>query len=116
MPTLIWESTFPGGQGSIEPKDTAMPRKAITVALTGVTGRLGYRWHLVRSRLAIRAQGRIRLQCGYALYPEPILVGRNCERLRAVAERHGLHHWTAIQDEVLADPGPYVYFDTQVSS
>jgi predicted dehydrogenase len=93
-----------------------MTRKVITVALNGVTGRMGYRQHLVRSLLAIRGQGGIQLEDGSALYPEPILVGRNSERLRAVAERHGLERWTTSLDEVLADPGVDVYFDTQVTS
>jgi len=37
-----------------------MTRKVIQVALNGVTGRMGYRQHLVRSLLAIREQGGIR--------------------------------------------------------
>jgi predicted dehydrogenase len=93
-----------------------MTRRVITVALNGVTGRMGYRQHLVRSLLAIREQGGVRLEDGSALYPEPILVGRNSERLRAVAERHGLERWTTNLDEVLADPEVDVYFDTQVTS
>ena len=93
-----------------------MPRKVIPVALNGVTGRMGYRQHLVRSLLAIREQGGIRLEDGSCLYPEPILVGRNEERLRAIAERHGLERWTTSLDEVLADPAVGVYFDTQVTS
>ena len=59
-----------------------MTRKTIHVALNGVTGRMGYRQHLVRSLLAIREQGGIRLEDGTDLYPEPILVGRNERRLR----------------------------------
>ena len=93
-----------------------MTRKVITVALNGVTGRMGYRQHLVRSLLAIREQGGVRLEDGSCLYPEPILVGRNEERLRAIAERHGLDRWTTSVDEVLADPTVDVYFDTQVTS
>ena len=93
-----------------------MTRKVITVALNGVTGRMGYRQHLVRSLLAIREQGGVRLADGSCLYPEPILVGRNEERLRAIAERHGLDRWTTSLDEVLADPEVGVYFDTQVTS
>ena len=81
-----------------------MTRKVITVALNGVTGRMGYRQHLVRSLLAIREQGGVRLEDGSCLYPEPILVGRAEERLRAIAERHGLERWTTDLDEVLADP------------
>ena len=93
-----------------------MARKVIYVALNGVTGRMGYRQHLVRSLLAIREQGGVRLEDGTDLYPEPILVGRNERRLRAVAERHGLERWTTDLDEVLADPEVDVYFDTQVTS
>jgi predicted dehydrogenase len=93
-----------------------MARKVITVALNGVTGRMGYRQHLVRSLLAIREQGGVRLEDGSSLYPEPILVGRTAERLRAIAERHGLDRWTTSVDEVLSDPSVDVYFDTQVTS
>jgi predicted dehydrogenase len=93
-----------------------MARKVIHVALNGVTGRMGYRQHLVRSLLSIREQGGIPLDDGTTLYPEPILVGRSEERLRAIAERHGLSRWTTSLDEVLADPDVDVYFDTQVTS
>jgi predicted dehydrogenase len=93
-----------------------MARKVIHVALNGVTGRMGYRQHLVRSLLSIRDQGGIPLDDGTTLYPEPILVGRSADRLRAIAERHGLGRWTTNLDEVLADPDVDVYFDTQVTS
>jgi len=93
-----------------------MTRKVISVALNGVTGRMGYRQHLVRSLLSIREQGGVRLDDGTTVYPEPILVGRSEERLRAIAERHGLARWTTSLDEVLADQSVEVYFDTQVTS
>jgi predicted dehydrogenase len=92
-----------------------MTRKIIRVALNGVTGRMGYRQHLIRSLLSIREQGGVRLDDGTAVYPEPILVGRSEDRLRAIAERHGLERWTTSLDEVLADPAVEVYFDTQVT-
>jgi predicted dehydrogenase len=93
-----------------------MTRKVINVALNGVTGRMGYRQHLVRSLLSIREQGGVRLADGTCVYPEPILVGRREERLREIAERHGLDRWSTSLDEVLADPSVDVYFDTQVTS
>ena len=93
-----------------------MTRKVITVALNGVTGRMGYRQHLVRSLLSIREQGGVPLGDGTALYPELVLVGRSEERLRRIAERHGLDRWTTSLDEVLADPAVEVYFDAQVTS
>ena len=93
-----------------------MTRKVILVALNGVTGRMGYRQHLVRSLLAIREQGGVQLEDGTTVYPEPVLVGRSEERLRAIASRHGLDRWTTDLDEVLADPEVEVYFDSQVTS
>ena len=93
-----------------------MARKVIHVALNGVTGRMGYRQHLVRSLLAIREQGGVQLEDGTTVYPEPVLVGRSEERLRAIASRHGLDRWTTDLDEVLADPEVEVYFDTQITS
>ena len=93
-----------------------MTRKVISVALNGVTGRMGYRQHLVRSLLSIREQGGVRLDDGTTVYPEPILVGRSEERLRAIASRHGLARWTTSLDEVLADPSVEVYFDAAVTS
>jgi predicted dehydrogenase len=77
---------------------------------------MGYRQHLVRSLLSIREQGGVRLADGSAIVPEPILVGRSENRLRKIAERHGLAHWSTRLDEVLADPGVDVYFDAQVTS
>jgi predicted dehydrogenase len=93
-----------------------MSRKVVHVALNGVTGRMGYRQHLVRSLLSIREQGGVPLDDGTVLYPEPVLVGRNEQRLRAIAEQHGLERWTTSLDEVLSDPAVEVYFDTQVTS
>src|SRR5512142_2098114 len=103
--------TIPPGRGG-----WSMARKVIHIAVNGVTGRMGYRQHLVRSLLAIREQGGVPIGAGTALYPEPVLVGRSEEPLRAIAERHGLTRWTSSLDEVLADPGVDVYFDTQVTS
>jgi predicted dehydrogenase len=93
-----------------------MSRKVVPVALNGVTGRMGYRQHLVRSLLSIRDQGGVPLDDGTVLYPEPILVGRSEQRLRAIAERHGLERWTTSLDEVLSDPAVPIYFDAQVTA
>ena len=68
--------------------------RRIVVVVNGVTGRMGYRQHLVRSLLAIREQGGVELRDGSRLMPELVLVGRREERVRAIAERHGLERWT----------------------
>jgi predicted dehydrogenase len=89
--------------------------RTIGIALNGVTGRMGYRQHLVRSLLAIREQGGLPLPDGTTLWPEPVLVGRSEEKLRAIAQRHGLERWTTSLDQALADPLVEVYFDAQVT-
>jgi predicted dehydrogenase len=93
-----------------------MSRKSVVVAVNGVTGRMGYRQHLVRSLLSIREQGGVPLDDGTRVFPELVLVGRSEQRLREVAGRHGLDRWSARLDQVLSDPAVDVYFDAQVTS
>jgi predicted dehydrogenase len=73
---------------------------------------MGYNQHLVRSILAIREQGVVPSDDG-VLWPEPILVGRNEEKLRAIAARHGLERWTTNLEKALAEPDTEIYFDAQ---
>jgi predicted dehydrogenase len=89
--------------------------RPIGIVLNGVTGRMGYRQHLVRSLLAIREQGGLELADGTRLWPEPILVGRREGALREIAERHGLERWTTDLDHALAEPDAEIYFDAQVT-
>jgi len=88
----------------------------ITVALNGVTGRMGYRQHLVRSILALRAEGGLDLGDGKRVAVEPVLVGRSEDKLRAIAERHDIKRWSTGLDAVLSDPEITVYFDSQLTS
>jgi predicted dehydrogenase len=91
-------------------------RRTVRIALNGVTGRMGYRQHLVRSLLAIREEGGLDLGNGGTLWPEPVLVGRRDHALKALADRHGLEHWSTDLDAVLADPEVEIYFDAQVTA
>jgi len=84
--------------------------------MNGVTGRMGYRQHLVRSLLSLREQGGLDLGDGTTLMPEPVLVGRREHALRTIAEQHGIEHWSTDLDAVLADPSIEIYFDAQVTS
>ncbi len=83
--------------------------------MNGVTGRMGYRQHLVRSILAIRDSGGLLLADGSRVVPEPVLVGRNAAKLAELAQRHGIERWTTDLDEALADDSSPVYFDAQVT-
>ena len=93
-----------------------MSRTPIGIVLNGVTGRMGLRQHLLRSILAIRAQGGLPLRDGTALWPEPVLVGRSEAKLRDLADRHDLTDWTTDLGAALARPDVQVYFDAQVTS
>src|SRR5512142_3186046 len=93
-----------------------MARRSIGVIMNGVSGRMGYRQHLVRSILAIRADGGLPLPNGDLLWPEPILVGRDAEKLKSIADRHDLVKWTTSLSEALSDPNSEIYFDAQVTS
>ncbi|HWN32318.1 MAG TPA: Gfo/Idh/MocA family oxidoreductase [Pseudonocardia sp.] len=90
-----------------------MERRRIGIAMNGVTGRMGYNQHLVRSILAIREQGGLATPSGDVIWPEPVLVGRNEDKLRAIAERHGLSRYTTNLDAALAEPDVEIYFDAQ---
>ncbi|WP_037607445.1 Gfo/Idh/MocA family protein [Streptacidiphilus rugosus] len=92
-----------------------MTHRSIGIVMNGVTGRMGYRQHLVRSVLALREQGGLALPDGTVVMPEPVLVGRSEEKLRAIAERHGLTRWTTDLDAALADPANEIYFDAQLT-
>jgi predicted dehydrogenase len=97
--------------------DQNAPAGAIRVAMNGVTGRMGYNQHLVRSVLAINADGGAELPDGRRVRLEPVLVGRNEAKLREISERHGVPDWTTDLDEALdavKDGG--IYFDAQVTS
>jgi predicted dehydrogenase len=89
---------------------------ALGVIMNGVTGRMGYRQHLVRSVLAIREQGGVLLADGRRVQLEPVLVGRSAAKLADIAARHGLERWTTNLDEALADDGLSIYFDAQLTS
>src|SRR4029079_5689271 len=86
-----------------------MPQKSIGVIMNGVSGRMGYRQHLVRSILAIREQGGVELSDGTRVQVEPILVGRYAQKLAELAEKHGIEHWTTNLDEALADDRWQIY-------
>ena len=92
-----------------------MARRTIGIVMNGVTGRMGYRQHLVRSILALREQGGLPLADGTLIWPEPVLVGRNAEKLKSIAERHSLANWTTELDSALGDPGNEIYFDAQLT-
>jgi predicted dehydrogenase len=92
------------------------PVKTLRIAMNGITGRMGYRQHLVRSILPIRDQGGVLLEDGTRVQVEPILVGRNADKVRELAALHGVEAWSTDPDSLIADDSVDIYFDAQVTS
>jgi len=84
--------------------------------MNGVTGRMGLNQHLVRSILAIRREGGVQLSDGSRLMPDPILAGRNAEKLEQIASEHGLKRWTTDLQSALQNPDDSIYFDAQLTA
>ncbi len=83
--------------------------------MNGVTGRMGTNQHLLRSIVAIRDQGGVALGADQVIMPDPILVGRNENKLRALGERCGVERWSTDLDAALADSDDEIYFDSQTT-
>lgn len=94
---------------------TTTAQRTVGVIMNGVTGRMGRTQHLARSIMAIRAQGGVPLSDGSRLLPEPVLVGRDPDKLRALASEHGLRGWSCDLDACLGDPDLAIYFDAQTT-
>jgi len=89
-----------------------MRERRVGIIMNGVTGRMGLNQHLIRSILAIRKQGGIALSDGSALMPDPILVGRNGDKLKSIAGVHGVARWTTDLERALDTPEDTIYFDS----
>lgn len=92
-----------------------MAIRPIRIVMEGVTGRLGTQQHLIRSLMAIRTEGGLQLASGDRLVPEPVLLGRNPDKLGALAAVHGGLDWSTSAEECLADPRNEIYFDVSAT-
>ena len=88
-----------------------MAQQRLGIIMNGVTGRMGTNQHLVRSILAIRDQGGTTLSNGDTVMPDPILVGRNAEKVKRLAKAHSVERWTTDLDEALKDKQDTLFFD-----
>jgi predicted dehydrogenase len=91
-----------------------MATRAIGIVIDGATGRLGATQHL-RALLAIAGEGGLRLTNGDRLVPQPMLLGRDPEKLAALAGKSGGLKWSVDRDQCLADPGIEIYFDASLT-
>jgi predicted dehydrogenase len=88
-----------------------MATRTLGIIMHGITGRMGYNQHLVRSICAIRDQGGVALPNGDRFIPDPILVGRNADKVEAVARKHGIARTTTDMAAALANPADTIFFD-----
>ncbi len=88
-----------------------MKTQRIGIIMHGVTGRMGMNQHLIRSVLAIRDRGGMALSNGSYLIPDPIIVGRNSDKIEALAKKHGVERWTTDLDGALANEDDTIFFD-----
>ncbi len=87
----------------------------IGIIMNGVTGRMGTNQHLMRSIVAIRKQGGVKLSDDEIIMPEPVLVGRSAAKLEKLSTLAGGVKWTTSLDQALADPANTIYFDSQTT-
>lgn len=88
-----------------------MADRRLGLIMHGVTGRMGYNQHLVRSILAIRDQGGVVLSNGDRLVVDPIIVGRDADKIERLARKHDIKRWSSDLDAALANPDDTVFFD-----
>ena len=88
-----------------------MATQRIGIIMHGVTGRMGYNQHLVRSIQAIIQDGGLLLSNGDRLLPDPILVGRNGKKMEALAKEQGIARWSDSIEQCLANIEDTLFFD-----
>src|SRR5580692_5178891 len=88
-----------------------MTTQRLGVIMNGVTGRMGLNQHLIRSIIAIRDQGGVKLANGDRVMPDPILVGRDAGKIEHLAKEFNVARFTTDLDKALSDKNDTVFFD-----
>jgi len=97
------------------PLNTQHSTLNIPIILNGVTGRMGTNQHYLRSILAIRRQGGVKVRDGEVIMPVPILVGRNEAKLAELAALDEGISYTTNLGGALEDTRNVIYFDAQTT-
>jgi predicted dehydrogenase len=92
-----------------------MKTHTVGIIMNGVTGRMGLNQHLMRSIVAIRQQGGVKIGAEETIMPEALLVGRNQVKLEQISKQAGGMPWTTDLDKALSDKSYSVYFDAQTT-
>jgi len=92
-----------------------MKEYEVGIIMNGVTGRMGTNQHLLRSIVEIIKQGGVKISADETIMPDPILVGRDENKLQKLCSISGVKKMSTDLDEVLANRHYIVYFDSQVT-
>jgi predicted dehydrogenase len=86
-----------------------MALRTIGIILNGATGRICSTQHVANALVPIRDEGGLPAGAD-RIVPRLMLVGRNAQKLAAIARSYGAD-WSTDLDAVLADPAYQVFFD-----
>lgn len=92
-----------------------MKLHTIGIILNGVTGRMGTNQHLIRSIAEIIKEGGVKINSSETIMPDPVLVGRDENKLRNLCSMTGITKMNTDLDAVLNDPYNIIYFDAQTT-
>jgi predicted dehydrogenase len=87
-----------------------MSSKHIGIIVNGATGRICSTQHLKNALVPLRDEGGLAVG-SQRIVPHLLLVGRDPERVAAVAKAHGVAAWTTDLDAALADRNFTIFFD-----
>ena len=91
-----------------------MAAESLGIVLNGATSGIANRQHLAHALAPIIKQGGLPVGDRIIL-PKLLLVGRNADRLKAVADRFGIDDWSTDLDGALANPDYPVFFDAGIT-
>ena len=92
-----------------------MAMQTIGIIVNGATSRIGSTQHLANALVPIIEEGGLAIESD-RLLPRLLLVGRNRERVAAVARMHNIADWTGDLDAALSDPAYAVFFDAAATA
>jgi predicted dehydrogenase len=91
-----------------------MATRTIGIILNGATSRIGSTQHLKNALAPIRAEGGLAVGADRVM-PRVLLVGRDADRLGALAREHRVEGFSTDLDAALSDPAYEVLFDAAVT-
>jgi predicted dehydrogenase len=92
-----------------------MKQHLVGIIMNGVTGRMGTNQHLLRSIAEIIKQGGVKINPGETIMPDPILIGRDENKLKKLCHLTEINKMSTNLDEALSNSENIIYFDAQTT-